>query len=364
MSEKKSKHKPSSATADQRKLWYKNAVIYQLHVRAFYDADNDGIGDFRGLAQRLDYIKDLGADAIWLLPFYQSPLRDDGYDISDYKAINPAYGTLDEFRDFVEAGACPRHPRHHRAGRQPQLRPAPVVPARPPRPARQPRARLLRVERHRPRIRGSAHHLHRFRGVELDLGPGRQGLLLAPLLRLPARPQFRQPAGRARDQGHPEFLARSRGRRVPPRRGAVPGRARGHHRRESPRDAQHPEADPRRGRAPPAGMRAAGRGQPAAGIDAALFRRRRRVPDGVSLPADAAAVHEPGAGGCGADRRHRRADPGPARGLPVGAVPAQPRRVDARNGHRGRAAITCGTSMRLTAGCVSTSVFAGAWRPC
>ena len=102
MSEKKSKKKQLLDTADSRKLWYKNAVIYQLHVRAFYDADNDGVGDFRGLAQRLDYIKDLGADAIWLLPFYQSPLRDDGYDISDYKAINPAYGTLDDFRDFVE----------------------------------------------------------------------------------------------------------------------------------------------------------------------------------------------------------------------------------------------------------------------
>jgi maltose alpha-D-glucosyltransferase/alpha-amylase len=102
MSEKNSKKKPFPDTADSRKLWYKNAVIYQLHVRAFYDSNNDGIGDFRGLAQRLDYIKDLGADAIWLLPFYQSPLRDDGYDISDYKAINPAYGTLNEFRDFVE----------------------------------------------------------------------------------------------------------------------------------------------------------------------------------------------------------------------------------------------------------------------
>ena len=99
---RKKRRKSRDGRADLRKLWYKNAVIYQLHVRAFYDADNDGIGDFRGLAQRLDYIRDLGADAIWLLPFYESPLRDDGYDISDYKAINPAYGTLDEFRDFVE----------------------------------------------------------------------------------------------------------------------------------------------------------------------------------------------------------------------------------------------------------------------
>jgi trehalose synthase len=71
-------------------------------VRAFFDSNDDGVGDFCGLAQQLDYIKDLGINAIWLLPFYESPLRDDGYDISDYKAVNPAYGTLDDFRDFVE----------------------------------------------------------------------------------------------------------------------------------------------------------------------------------------------------------------------------------------------------------------------
>jgi len=83
--------------------WYKDAVIYQLHVRAFYDSNDDGVGDFCGLAQKLDYIKDLGVNAIWLLPFYESPLRDDGYDIADYQAINPAYGTLDDFREFVAA---------------------------------------------------------------------------------------------------------------------------------------------------------------------------------------------------------------------------------------------------------------------
>ena len=91
-----------SRSAGTAKFWYRDAVIYQLHIRAFFDADGDGIGDFRGLAQKLDYIKDVGANTIWLLPFYESPLRDDGYDISDYKAINPAYGTLDDFRDFVE----------------------------------------------------------------------------------------------------------------------------------------------------------------------------------------------------------------------------------------------------------------------
>jgi maltose alpha-D-glucosyltransferase/alpha-amylase len=78
-------------------------VIYELHVRAFFDSDGDGIGDFAGLTQRLDYLQDLGITAIWLLPFYPSPLRDEGYDISDYRGINPAYGTLRQFRRFLDA---------------------------------------------------------------------------------------------------------------------------------------------------------------------------------------------------------------------------------------------------------------------
>ncbi|GAC1411548.1 MAG: maltose alpha-D-glucosyltransferase [Candidatus Velthaea sp.] len=84
-------------------LWYKDAVIYQLHVKAFADSNGDGIGDFRGLIERLPYIKELGASAVWLLPFYPSPLRDDGYDIADYKGIHPAYGTMRDFRAFVRA---------------------------------------------------------------------------------------------------------------------------------------------------------------------------------------------------------------------------------------------------------------------
>ncbi|HEY8202061.1 MAG TPA: maltose alpha-D-glucosyltransferase [Actinomycetota bacterium] len=82
-------------------LWYQDAVIYELHVRAFADSDGDGIGDFRGLIGKLDYLQDLGVTAIWLLPFYPSPLRDDGYDISNYIEINPAYGTLRDFKQFL-----------------------------------------------------------------------------------------------------------------------------------------------------------------------------------------------------------------------------------------------------------------------
>jgi len=88
-------------------LWYKDAIIYELHVKAFYDSNDDGIGDFQGLIQKLGYICDLGVNTIWLLPFYPSPLRDDGYDIADYRNVHPGYGTLRDFRAFVrEAHAC------------------------------------------------------------------------------------------------------------------------------------------------------------------------------------------------------------------------------------------------------------------
>ncbi len=82
-------------------FWYKDAVIYQVHVKAFADSNADGIGDFPGLIQKLDYLCELGVSALWLLPFYPSPLRDDGYDIADYFSVNPQYGTLDDFREFL-----------------------------------------------------------------------------------------------------------------------------------------------------------------------------------------------------------------------------------------------------------------------
>ena len=83
--------------------WYRDAIIYQIHVKSFFDSNNDGIGDFAGLTQRLDYVRDLGVTAIWLMPFYPSPLRDDGYDIADYREVNPSYGTMEDFKAFVEA---------------------------------------------------------------------------------------------------------------------------------------------------------------------------------------------------------------------------------------------------------------------
>ena len=83
-------------------LWYKDAIIYQLHVKAFADSNNDGIGDFAGLTEKLGYLQDLGVTTLWLLPFYPSPGRDDGYDIADYGDINPDFGTMKDFKRFIQ----------------------------------------------------------------------------------------------------------------------------------------------------------------------------------------------------------------------------------------------------------------------
>jgi hypothetical protein len=88
-------------------LWYKDAVFYELRVRSFYDSNGDGVGDFPGLTQKLDYLQSLGVTTLWLLPFYPSPMRDDGYDIADYTEIHPDCGTLADFRSFLREA-------HHR----------------------------------------------------------------------------------------------------------------------------------------------------------------------------------------------------------------------------------------------------------
>ena len=91
----------SNGTINNEPLWYKDAIIYEAHVRAFYDSNADGMGDFRGLAEKLDYLEDLGVTAIWLLPFFPSPWKDDGYDISDFRSVHQAYGTLRDFQHFM-----------------------------------------------------------------------------------------------------------------------------------------------------------------------------------------------------------------------------------------------------------------------
>ena len=100
----------------QDPLWYKDAVIYEVHVKAFYDSNADGMGDFAGLTSKLDYLQDLGVNVIWLLPFYPSPMKDDGYDISDYHNVHPEYGTRKDVQQFIRESH-----RRHRRQRQRQL---------------------------------------------------------------------------------------------------------------------------------------------------------------------------------------------------------------------------------------------------
>ena len=93
---------PKETGLEDDPSWYRDAVIYQLHIKAYYDGNGDGLGDFKGLTERLDYLQDLGVTAVWVLPFYPSPLRDDGYDIADYFNVNPDYGTLRDFKEFLK----------------------------------------------------------------------------------------------------------------------------------------------------------------------------------------------------------------------------------------------------------------------
>ena len=115
-------------------------VIYELHERVFRDGNGDGIGDFKGLTEKLDYLQSLGVTALWLLPFYPSPLRDDGYDISDYRQVHPSYGTTARLSIVSSRDAPTRHARHHQARARPHFRRAPLVSARAPTPSPAPPA--------------------------------------------------------------------------------------------------------------------------------------------------------------------------------------------------------------------------------
>ncbi len=164
------------------RFWWKDAVIYQLHVKAFFDANNDGVGDFPGLTSKLDYIRDLGATAIWIMPFYPSPLRDDGYDISDYRTVNPAYGTMRDFRRLVREA----HDRglrvitelviNHTSDQHPWFQRARLA-----KPGSSARDFYVWSDDDR-RYADARIIFSRYGNVELDMGPCREGVLLASLL--------------------------------------------------------------------------------------------------------------------------------------------------------------------------------------
>ena len=183
-------------------------------------------GDFRGLTEKLDYLQWLGVDCIWLLPMYPSPLRDGGYDIADFYDDPPR---LRHGRGRPRASSRRRTQRgirviadlvmNHTSTDHPWFQESRSSPD-------SPEARLVRLVGHRRPLPGRADHLHRHRDLELDLGPGRRRVLLAPLLLPPARPQLRQPRGAGRDARRAALLARPRPRRLPARRRALPVRAR------------------------------------------------------------------------------------------------------------------------------------------
>src|SRR5579885_2129352 len=315
--------------SDADPLWYRDAIVYELRVGAFQDSDGDGIGDFRGLTQRLDYLKDLGVTALWLLPFYPSPMLDDGYDIADYEGVHPDYGTLDDFRTFLrEAHArglkvitelvlnhtSDQHPWFQRARRAPAGSRWRDFYVWSDTPERYKGARIIFKDFERSNWTwdpvAKAYYWHRF----------------FP----PARSQLRPSAGAARHAAGPRLLARPRRRRAAARRRALPRRARGDELREPSRDAPGAEGDPAARRPDLRAPHAPRRGEPVARGRRRVFRQRRRVPHGVPLPADAAPLHGALHGGPLPDHRHPGADAADPRHLPVGALPPQPRRAHAR----------------------------------
>ena len=227
--------------------WYKRAVFYEVLVRGFQDSTGDGTGDLRGLTSRLDYLEWLGIDCIWLLPIYSSPLRDGGYDISDFMAVLPDYGNIGNFVTLVDEA----HKRgirvianlvmNHTSDQHPWFQASRSDP-------RWAVRRLLRVGRHRRQVLRRPGHLRRHRAVQLDLRPGPRPVLLAPVLRPPAGPELREPHGPGRDARGAAVLAGPRHRRLPARRRALPVRAGGHQLREPEGDARVPEAGPGRDR--------------------------------------------------------------------------------------------------------------------
>ena len=288
--------------------WYRDAIIYELHVRAFADSNGDGVGDFNGLTHRLDYLADLGVTAIWLLPFYPSPLRDDGYDIADYRTVHPDYGDLRQFKRLLNA-AHDRNIRvitelvvNHTSDQHPWFQRARHAPAG------SPERDFYVWSDHPDRYADARIIFSDFETSNWTWDPVAERLLLAPLLLPPARPQLRQPRRRGRRHRHARLLARHGRRRPAPRRRAVPPRARGHQLREPPRDPRGAQAAAQAHGRPLPGPHAAGRGQPVARGRRVVLRRRRRVPHELPLPGDAAAVHGPAPRAPHADRRHHGAD--------------------------------------------------------
>ena len=226
----------TKATSD---VWWKNAVLCCVAVQCFLDADGDGRGDLQGLTDRLDYLSGIGVTCLWLMPFYPSPRRDDGYDIVDFYGVDPGSARHGDFAEMLRT-ARDRGIRviadlvmNHTSDQHPWFQAA--------RADRDSPYRDFYVWARR-EARGEARGRRLPRPRELQLGLGRRGrsVLPAPLLLLPARPQRRQPAGPRRDRPGRRLLARPGALRVPRRRGALHARADGAARGRDARSARAP----------------------------------------------------------------------------------------------------------------------------
>ena len=288
--------------------WYKDAIIYEARVRSFYDSNSDGYGDFRGLASKLDYLQDLGVTAIWLLPFYPSPMRDDGYDIAEYTDVHHEVGTLADFEFFLEQAhahglrvitelvlnhTSDQHPWFKRARRAPPGSVESDFYVWSDTPERYREARIIFKD---------------FEPSNWAWDPVARALLLAPLLRPPARSELREPGGARGAVRRRRLLVRQGRRRTTPRRRPLPVRGGGDQLRKPPRDAPVPEETARaRGRAF-FESHAARRSEPVARGRGRVFRRGRRVPHELPLSDHAADVHGDSHGGSVSDPRHPGAD--------------------------------------------------------
>ena len=354
----------SSDTGD---LWWKNAVFYCADVETFYDWNGDGTGDIRGMTERIEYLYDLGVTCLWLMPFYPTARKDDGYDITDFFGVDPRLGTHGDFVELV------------RTARSSGIRviidfvmnhtsdASPVVQVRPPQQGR-PVPRLLRVERDRAQVEPEGRRLPRPGGQHLGTRPQDQRVVPAPLLQAPTRPQHRESQSAGRDLTHARLLARARGLGLPGRRRPVPlrqGRRAGNRRRVRPQPV--PRRRPQLRHPPGRGRRPARRGQSSVqGPEDVLRRaRRRRAQHAVRLHRD--AEHLPLA----RPRRRPSDRQGPAaatearRDEPVGQLRAQPRRAHPRQAERRSSARRSSTPSAPTRTCSSTAAdSAEGFRPC
>jgi maltose alpha-D-glucosyltransferase/alpha-amylase len=302
-------------------LWYKDAIIYELHVRAFADSNGDGIGDFPGMLSRLDYLQDLGVTCIWLLPFFPSPQRDDGYDIANYVDVNPSYGTLNDFKLFLDAA----HQRNmqvmielvinHTSDQHPWFKAARIAP--PGSPAREmyvwsstdqlcKDARIIFTDTEKSNWTwdetAKAYYWHRFFAFQPDLNFNNPAVIEEVLkamrfwldmgvdaLRMDAIPYLVERDGTS-CENLPETHAVIRTIRA-----AI--------------DADYANRLILADRCP------------------SLLRRWRRVPHGLPLPPDAAHLHGPSARRSPADYGHHGSDAGHPRQLPMGPFPPQSRRA-------------------------------------